>query len=389
MKRATGLLAVGGVLVLAGCSGGGTSGADHSDAVASPKVSTARLAIEPKDGSQGAAPNALKVSVASGKLTSVAVTDKSGKPVDGTISADGASWSPSAGLAVGAAYQVSARAADADGVVTTANSAFTTLTPEQTLKVSDNVDTGEKYGVGMIVSVRFGDQVKNRAEAQKAITVEATDGTVVKGHWFEDGTRLDLRPENYWKPDTTVKVHFRTKNVELSPGVYGDTDRDEQFTIGRSKVSAVDASSHMMVVKEDGRSDQNVPITAGANDNPSWNGTMVISAKSRMEHMASSTVSDIKGPGYSVDEPHALRLTNSGTYVHGNPKAGAVAGRENISHGCIGLPDSAQGDDGSTAGRFYADSLIGDVVTVKNSVKTQALNPDNGLSGWNMAWSKW
>ncbi|WP_280700116.1 Ig-like domain-containing protein [Kitasatospora sp. GP82] len=354
------------------------------------KPSAAVLSIEPKDGAQGVAPSgALKVSVASGKLTNVAVTDKSGKPVAGAITGDGLSWTPTVALAVGVAYHVSAEAADTKGAVTTASSGFTTLAPDHTVTVEDNIVTGEKFGVGMIVSVEFGGPVKNRADLQKAITVEASDDTEVKGHWFGD-TRLDLRPEHFWKPGTTVKVHFRTKNVEVSPGVYGATDRDEQFTIGRSKVSEVDAAAHTMVVKKDGAPDQTVPITAGADDNPSWNGTMVVSEKNRMQHMDSRTVVGLKGPGYIADDPHALRLTSSGTFLHGNPKAAdAIARGANISHGCVGLPDTPKGDDNSPAGKFYADSIIGDVVTVRHSVKTEPLEPFNGLSGWNLPWSKW
>lgn len=394
MRRISGLAALGGVLLLAGCNGGGaaTGGAGGTAAVASAsaKPSAAVVSIEPKDGAQNVAPSgALKVSVASGKLTNVAVTDPSGKPVVGSITGDGLSWTPTGALGVGIQYHVSAQAADAQGAVTTASSGFTTLAPEHTVSVEDNVVTGQKFGVGMIVSVEFGGPVKNRAQVQKAITVEASDGSEVRGHWFGD-TRLDLRPENFWKPGTTVKVHLRTKSVEVSPGVYGAVDRDEQFSVDRSKISEVDAATHTMVVKKDGTPDQTVPITAGADDNPSWNGTMVVSEKSPMQHMDSRTVVGLKGPGYVADDPHALRLTSSGTFLHGNPgAAAAIARHANISHGCVGLPDTPKGDDNSPAGKFYADSIIGDVVTVRHSVKTEPLLPYNGLSGWNLPWSKW
>ncbi|MEU9132344.1 Ig-like domain-containing protein [Kitasatospora sp. NPDC048540] len=385
-----------GALLVTGCGGkGGAGGATAAlgagggaSAAPAAKTSAAVVAIEPKDGATDVAPGALKVSVAGGRLTKVTVTDATGTPVDGTLAADGLGWVPANGLAVGTAYRVSAEAADAGGLTTTATSAFTTLTPERTIGADDNVVTGNTFGVGMIVSVQFKGEVKDRAAAAKAVTVEASDGTVVKGHWFP-GNRLDLRPETFWKPGTTVKVHFRTKNVELSPGVYGATDRDEQFTIGRSKISEVDAAAHRMVVKKDGSPDQAIPITAGADDNPSWNGTMVISEMHLMEHMKSEGVPGLKGKPYTADDPHAMRLTATGTYVHGNPSAGPAVGRSNISHGCIGLVDTAAGDPNSTAGRFYADSMIGDVVKVRGSIKKEALAPDNGLSGWNIDWAQW
>lgn len=389
---------LGGVLLLAACGGGGTGGGAGAggpvrgggSSPAAPKASAAVLSIEPGDGAQDVAPGAVKVSVATGKLTEVTVTDQDGRPVEGAIAADSLSWVPATGgLAVGATYRVNAEAADADGVATTATSTFTTLVPKRTAKVEDNVVTGDSFGVGMIISVDFGVKVKNKEAVERAVVVEASDGTQVKGHWFENDTRLDLRPAEYWKPGTTVQVHLRTKSVELAPGVYGATQRDEHFTIARSRISEVDARTHQMVVKEDGKPDQTIPIVAGTNDNPSWNGTMTISAKSRMEKMTSEGQTNLKGPGYEAMEPHAMRLTSSGTYLHGNPQAAGSVGRANISHGCIGMVDTPQGDENSTAGKVYAASKIGDVVIVRNSVKQEPLDPSNGLSGWTVPWSQW
>ncbi|MEV7178998.1 Ig-like domain-containing protein [Kitasatospora sp. NPDC093679] len=389
--------ALGGVLLLAACSGGGAGGGTAAAGAGgaggtggAAKASAAVLSIEPKDGAQNVAPGGVRVSVATGKLTEVAVTGADGKPVEGAMAADGLSWIPATGgLTVGAAYTVNAKAVDAAGVTTAATSRFTTLTPSKTAKVEDNVVTGRTFGVGMIISVRFGVKVKNKAEAEKAVTVEASDGTEVRGHWFDDDTRLDLRPAAYWKSGTTVQIHLRTKGVELAPGVYGATQRDEHFTVGRKRISEVDARTHRMVVTEDGKPAQTIPITAGTDDNPSWNGTMVISEMSRMEKMTSRGQVGLVGEGYDAVEPHAMRLTTSGTYLHGNPKAAAAVGRSNISHGCIGMVDSEAGDDDSPAGKVYAASLVGDVVVIRNSVKKQPLDPANGLSGWTMPWSQW
>ncbi len=391
---------LGGALLLTACGGGGGdsagggSGAPGGGAASSPapaKASAAVLSIEPGDGAKDVAPGAVKVSVATGRLTGVTVTGQDGEPVEGAVAADGLTWAPApGGLAVGSTYRVEARAADADGVAATATSTFTTLVPKRTVKVEDNVVTGEDFGVGMIVSVNFGGvKVTNKEAVERAVVVEASDGTEVRGHWFDGDTRLDLRPAAYWKPGTTVRVHLRTESVELAPGVYGATRRDEHFTIARSRISEVDARTHRMVVREDGKPDQTVAIVAGTDDNPSWNGTMVISAKSRMEKMTSEGQTNLKGPGYEALEPHAMRLTTSGTYLHGNPQARGVAGRANISHGCIGLPDTPEGSDDTPGGQVYNASKVGDVVIVRNSVKTEPLDPANGLSGWTVPWSQW
>ncbi|MFH8379754.1 Ig-like domain-containing protein [Kitasatospora sp. NPDC018058] len=392
---------VGGAMALTAACGGGDGGgsaakadlgagaAASKPAAAStgsaPKVSAATVSIEPKTGAVDVAPGALKIGAAGGKLTTVKVSDKTGKEVPGAIAADGASWTPSTGLSVGTAYQVSAMATDANGVVATADSSFTTLTPEALAKASDNVDDNATYGVGMIVSVDFSKDVKNKDAVAKGITFEASDGTAVKGHWFDD-RRLDFRPEQYWKPGTKVTVHYRLKSVEIAPGVYG-TDRDEPFTIGRSQVSTVDAATHKMTVVRDGQS-SDIDITSGSTEHPTWNGTMVIMSKEGTVRMQSSTLPGMTGSPYDLQVPHSMRLTTSGTYVHGNYWSDAF-GEDNVSHGCVGLRDVKGGGDGTSMGKFYDGSMVGDVVIVKNSTKKETLDPANGLSGWNVPWSQW
>ncbi|MFI6844921.1 Ig-like domain-containing protein [Kitasatospora sp. NBC_00085] len=365
---------------------GSASAPGSAPAAATPKTSAAVVDIQPKSGAVDVAPSgALKVAVAGGKLTTVKVSDKTGKEVAGTIAADGSNWTPSAGLAVGTAYQVSAMAADANGVVASADSSFTTLTPEREAKASDNIEDNATYGVGMIVSVDFDKDVKNKDDVARGISIETDNGTVVKGHWFGN-RRLDFRPEAYWKPGTKATVHYRLKSVEIAPGVYGGVDRDEPFTIGRSQVSTVDAKTHEMTVVNDGKT-STIDITSGSPEHPTWNGTMVVMSKEGVVRMQSSSMPGMTGAPYDLQVPHSMRLTTSGTYVHGNYWSNAF-GEDNVSHGCVGLKDVKGGGDSTSAGRFYDDSLIGDIVTVKNSSRGQ-VEPDNGLSGWNLAWSAW
>ncbi|MFE2412898.1 Ig-like domain-containing protein [Kitasatospora sp. NPDC059408] len=367
--------------------GGGAASAAPSAAgtSAAPKTSQAVVSIEPKTGSVDVAPDALKVGATGGKLTTVKVSDKSGKEIPGTIAADGSSWTPSAGLAVGTSYQVSAMAADANGAVAQADSSFTTLTPTALAKAADNVDNNATYGVGMIVSVNFSKDVKNKDAVLKGITFESSNGTEVKGHWFGD-RRLDFRPAEYWKSGTKVTVHYHLGSVEIAPGVYG-SDRDEPFTIGRSQVSTVDAKTHKMTVVRDGQS-SDIDITSGSDAHPTWNGTMVIESKEGVVRMQSSTLPGMTGAPYDLQVPHSMRLTDSGTYIHGNYWSDAF-GEDNVSHGCVGLKDVKGGGDSTSMGKFYDGSIVGDVVIVKNSSKSETLDPSNGLSGWSLPWASW
>ncbi|WP_082119952.1 L,D-transpeptidase [Saccharothrix sp. ST-888] len=391
-RRAGVALVMGGVLLLgAACSSGGPAAKDDASggapASAAPKTSAAVVTVSAKDGATNVAPSGFQVTVASGKLTTVEMTDKNGKAVEGQIAADGLSWKPGSALAVGTVYTVNAQAKDSAGLVSAATSSFTTLSPAKTAAATDNIADNGTYGVGMIVSVNFNKPIKNKDDVVKNITFETSDGSTVKGHWF-GSQRLDFRPEKYWKPDTKVTVHYRLKNVEVAPGVYGDVDRDEPFRIGRERISTADAATHQMTVQQGGSTVKTIPITAGNDDNPSWNGTMVISGKEKVTRMNSATVSNVKGSEYDIsDVPHAMRLTTSGTYVHGN-YWGSSFGKANASHGCISMQDAKGGDDSSTAGKFFADSIVGDVVKVVNS-KGKTVQPDNGLSGWNVSWANW
>ncbi|MFJ9773437.1 Ig-like domain-containing protein [Kitasatospora sp. NPDC101157] len=395
-RRGAMALVMGGVLLLtAACNDdkGGSSGdsaasapadAGGSAAPGAPKASAAVLAVEPKDGAQDVAPNALQVSVSKGKLTTVEVTDKNGKPVEGAITPDGSGWKPASALAVGMAYKVNAQAKDDAGLVAASTTSFTTLTPEKKVSTNDNIADGATYGVGMIVSVTFNKDVKNKDAVLKGISFETDNGTVVKGHWF-DSRRVDFRPEEYWKPGTKVTIKYRLKSVEIAPGVYGDVDKDEPFTIGRSMISTADAKTHQMTVERDGKS-TTLPVTLGADATPSWGGTMVIMDKEKVTRMNSQTVG--LGGEYDIqDVPHAMRLTTSGTFLHGNYWSNPF-GKSNGSHGCISMQDVKGGSDSSVAGKFYNDSMVGDVVKIVNT-KEKTVSPSNGLGGWNVSWANW
>ncbi|BFV55112.1 Ig-like domain-containing protein [Kitasatospora sp. CMC57] len=350
------------------------------------------ISIEPGNGSTGVRPaGALKVSVQGGKLTEVKVAAKDGGVVPGTFTADGSGWTPAGDLAVSTEYRVDAHAVDADGVAAGLQGGFSTLTPGKGAGPFDNIADGQTYGVGMIVSLEFRVPVKDRAAVEQAVAFDTGDGTVVKPHWFS-AQRVDFRPEKYWKPQSRVTVKYRLKSVETSPGVYGEVDKDQTFTVGRSRISTADASSKQMVVQEDGKPDETVPISAGASSPASqntFNGTMVVMAKEGTAVMDSSTVANHEGAAYRVEMPHALRLTPTGTYVHGKNVAQSIFGRQNVSHGCIGLYDGpGDGRSDLPGGKFYDAAMVGDVVTVKNSVGGPVA-PDNGMSGWNIEWSKW
>ncbi|GAA2273639.1 lipoprotein [Streptomyces ruber] len=370
-----------GVLLLAAtaCSGDDDKGGDET--------SRAVVTIAPKNGADGVnTTGALKISAAEGRLTEVRVRDAGGTEVKGRVTGEGAAWTPSGHLKSATEYSVQAVAEDADGRRATARSTFTTLTPKKTFETTFTPEDGSTVGVGMPFSLRFDSAISDPAKVERAITVQTRPAVEVAGHWFGDD-RIDFRPERYWKPGTKVTVGLDFDGLEGRPGVYGTQTERVSFTIGRSQISTVDAGTKEMVVERDGKVLRTLPVTTGAPGYETWNGQMVVSERYKVTRMNGATVG-YAGEYDIPDVPHAMRLTTSGTFIHGNYWSGAF-GYYNASHGCIGLRDVRGGYDSTTAAAwFYDNSMIGDVVIVRNS-DDATVAPDNGLNGWNMPWEKW
>ncbi|GGX26428.1 L,D-transpeptidase [Streptomyces lomondensis] len=379
-----------GALTLTACGGSANAKDDEKGGKDATKTSVAKIAISAKDGSTGASINTTGVKVSDGKLTDVKMTVAgSGQAVPGSVSADGKAWKPKEQLERGTKYQISATAKDADGRTAAANSIFTTVSSANSFIGTYTPDNGTTVGVGMPVSFTFDKAITDRKAVQSHITVSSSSGQKVVGHWF-NGQRLDFRPQEYWKAGSKVTMKIDLDGVEGANGVYGVQKKTVTFTVGRAQVSTVDARTQTMTVVRDGRTVKTIPISAGSPQHTTYNGQMVISEKFVQTRMNSQTVG--LGGEYDIpDVPHAMRLTTSGTFIHGNywyNKGNPPFGRQGTSHGCVGLAD-VQGAGGNTPAKwFYDNSLIGDVVIVKNSPDT-TVAPDNGLNGWNMPWSQW
>ncbi|MFJ9416345.1 Ig-like domain-containing protein [Streptomyces sp. NPDC101227] len=377
------------LLLVTACGGDAAEKKPAGKAGGDKAASRAAVTIAPKDGADDVATSgALKVTADKGRLKSVVVKDGKGNEVAGKISGGGARWQPSGHLGASTEYTVDAVAVDSRGREAAEHSTFTTLVPKNTFIGRYSPENGQQVGVGMPVSIRFTRGITDPKAVEDAIKVTAKPSVPVEGHWFGND-RLDFRPEKYWAAGTKVTLKLDLNGVEGRPGVYGTQAKEVSFTIGRSQVSTVDARSKMMTVVRDGKKIKTIPITSGAPGTETYNGQMVISEKHPVTRMNGDTVGF--GGEYDIkDVPHAMRLSTSGTFIHGNYWSGRPTfGTRNASHGCVGLFDQRGGGDSSTpAAWFFNNSRIGDVVIVKNS-HDETIQPDNGFSDWNLSWEKW
>ncbi|MEV1026167.1 Ig-like domain-containing protein [Streptomyces sp. NPDC050264] len=371
---------------LAGCDAGGTLG--------KPRSPENLIRVAPDDASKDVkTDDRLQVEVPEGRLESVKVVrvqDAQEEAVPGRLEEDSTRWRPTGPgadrLTLGAKYTVDAVAVDDGGRRMARHTTFTTAVPDERFIGYVTPENRATVGTGMIVKLEFNRDIDNRAAVERAIRVRARPAVRVAPHWF-GRSRLDFRPEKYWKPGTTVTVDLGLRDVEGAPGVYGLQHKSFSFTIGRSQVSLVDAARHTMEVRRDGELLDTLPITAGAPSSTTYNGKMVVTEMLDVTRMNSRTVGF--GGEYDIpDVPHAVRLTDSGTFLHGNYWSGSAFGSSNVSHGCVGLRDVKGGSSLTPAGWFFDRTLIGDVVEVKNSADKKVA-PDNGLGGWNMDWKEW
>ncbi|MBD0711719.1 MULTISPECIES: Ig-like domain-containing protein [unclassified Streptomyces] len=394
-----------GMLVLSACNDGDKAAAGASgsakpesqaqvDEAAAQKTSKAQITISPKNGVQNASiNNDAKVTVAEGKLTGVTMTSAEGDAVKGEIAADGLSWKPTGQLKRATVYKIAVTAVDATGLEAHENSSFTTVSKANSFIGNFTPEDGSTVGVGMPVSITFNKAIKDRKAVQGAVSVSSSSGQEVVGHWF-NSQRLDFRPDAYWTEGSTVTLKLDLDGVEGAPGIFGVQQKTVTFKIGRNQVSTVDVATKTMTVTQDGKTVKTIPISAGSPDNTTYNGKMVISEKFKETRMNGATVgftdSDGKGEYDIKDVPHAMRLSTSGTFIHGNYWGSrSIFGSANTSHGCVGLADvKGAGDPNQQAAWFFDNSMIGDVVIVKNS-HDKTIAPDNGLNGWNMNWSEW
>ncbi|WUA62690.1 Ig-like domain-containing protein [Streptomyces sp. NBC_00224] len=365
---------------LTACSGGsGGSGDGKGGAADLAGAKKAQISVN-LTGQQAKAGEPVKVTLASGKLQQVTVTDAKGGKLAGKIAADGRTWTSDRVAAPGSTYAIEAK----DDKGSTAKAGFATVAADKVNKLSLAPGKDTTVGVAQPLSIVFDHPVKNKAAVEKQLKVTTSDNTVGSWGWMEDysgKSRVDWRPKDYWKAGTKVTLEADLNGVD-SGGGWFVKDYKTGFTVGKNQVVKVDLDNHRLKLYRDGAVVKEIPVSGGTpgGDKRSWRGKAVLMSKEGTINMNSETVG--LGDAYNKMVDYSMRLTWSGMYAHAAPWNAAYFGNTNHSSGCIGMSDA-------NAKELYGTVQVGDPFEIvgDDTKGPQAVN--NGYGEWNLSWEQW
>jgi lipoprotein-anchoring transpeptidase ErfK/SrfK len=371
-----------GALALSGCSLGQLG--VHAGTVV--QESVARISLSPAPTGKPVAPaTALVVKVASGRLTDVVVSGPRGA-VAGTLSVDGLVWTAESGtLDYASRYSIRASAVDRTGLPTAMSETIRTVAPTNFLSFAVTPSSSQVVGVGMPLRLDLDHRISNlseRAAVERNLTVTARGKPVVGGWRWQTDDVLVYRPQVFWPGNATVAVTASFKGVRFSSTLWGERDVTSSFRTGPAMVSYVDMRTDQLRVTRDGVTVRTIPITTGKPGFETRSGIKVIMSKERTRIMDAATggTSKTDPEYYRLEVEYAMRVTNSGEFLHAAPWSVSHQGHTNVSHGCTGMSTG-------NAAWLYANSRPGDVVVYTGN--DRGIEGGNGITVWNVSWPRW
>jgi lipoprotein-anchoring transpeptidase ErfK/SrfK len=227
---------------------------------------------------------------------------------------------------------------------------------------SFNPLNGSMVGVGKPIIINFARPIVDRPMAEQAIHISSKPAVPGKFYWMSS-TQVRWRPLDLWPANTTV-------NIDASGA-------KSSFRTGESLVANIDDKTHQMTITRNGKVEKTFPVSMGKPDgkHETKNGTYYVLEKFASIVMDSATygVPNTSPEGYKLTVQNAVRIDNSGAFVHSAPWSTGDQGKRDVSHGCINLsPDNAKW--------FYDNFGSGDPIVIKNSAGTY--NQNDGAQDW-------
>jgi len=321
------------------------------------------------------------VSAEDGVLGPVSLVNADGNQVAGRLSPDGLTWATTEPLGYNKRYTLNAQSLGLGGV-TSQQMSFQTHSPENLTMAYVLPNEGEVVGVGQPVAIRFDENIPDRLAAQKAIKI-TTNPPVEGAFYWLNNREVRWRPENFWKPGTSVEVAVNIYGVDLGDGLFGQQNATTHFTIGDEFIATADDNTKTVTVRVNGEVVRTMPTSMGKNSTPTNNGTYIVGGRFTHIIMDSSTYGvPVNSPnGYRTDVAWATQISYSGIFVHSAPWSVGAQGHTNTSHGCLNVSPS-------NAVWFYDNTKRGDIVEIVNTVGS-TLPGTEGLGDWNIPWEQW
>lgn len=315
------------------------------------------------------------------------VTAEGGEALDGTV--DDSGWVSDSTPLPGATYDVSAQVVDNDGEEHELTASFTVAEVPDGRRLTLAVvrGGGNVVGVGTPIIVRFDQEVTNRAAVEAAM--EVSSDPQVQGAWrWLSPTEAHFRPREYWPAGTQIRVDLNLNGVQAGDDVWGGRAYSYDIEVGAAQRAVVDAATFTFSLIRNGETVATWDTSLGAPEFATRNGTYIVLSKDEEYQMTSCNANitcDEDDPEYyDVDTKFAVRLTNSGTFVHSAPWSETSQGEDNVSHGCLNLNEQ-------NAQTFYEGAQYGDVVEVRNSTREAGdlvQRGDPGMVDWNLSWQQ-
>ncbi len=302
----------------------------------------------------------------------------------GTLNAAGNEWRSAGKLWPQTVYTVSYVVTAAGGLSAQGSGTFATAPAPQSVTASVFPSPGIAVGVGQPIVFTFSQPVGTYAAQQAVLSrLHIAMSTPVPGgwHWFS-AVELHFRPSSYWPVGEQVEVTGDLNGWDIGGGEWGQGTVSTAFVIGDSHISTVDLATHQMMVTDNGQVLYVWPISAGASEWPTMDGTHIVLDRESVVHMISSTV------GIPVDSPAGynefvywdVHISDSGEYVHAAPWDISVQGVENVSHGCVNLSPAR-------AETFFHFSRAGDVIQILDGPRPP-VQGDHGVMDWSFGTSE-
>lgn len=296
----------------------------------------------------------------------------------------GQQWIAAERLEPNTTYTLTVKGSGKDGKEGSLERSFTTepLTLKQQTYPSVAPLKNETVGVGMPVIVTFDLPVKNKALYERNMHISSDQDVEGAWSWINDRV-VHYRPKNYWPANTKVTVDLQLNGLPAGNGIYGQQNQKVPFKIGRKVVSTIDVTGHQLTVRIDDKVARTIAVSTGDSKHRTRQGTKIIMEKfDKVDMDAATTGVDSEDPDYYdlSDVKWAMRLTNSGEFLHAAPWSVGSQGRANVSHGCTGMSTA-------NAGWLYRNSKRGDVTEFKHSPR--AIEDQNGWTDWNVSWDDW